>query len=181
MQGGTRGRLPSCRLWCTGSHTRGTRFVVSRSLPCSSRLLVGSCYCPLVVSCSSLVRLGEGRERAPPPHGRGQLFAGASRSRVGRSRHSRGLLGSQCRVSFRRAARRESPCCAPVPRPGLLYRGARLVGYLYTPEVPDERGRTCLYRQPLTLGCHGGEPCPFVVCLGVGSRARPIRLCRAYS
>lgn len=81
----------------------------------------------------------EGGER-PPPHGRGRLFAGASRSRSVVSRQPRGLLGVQCRVSFRLAARRESPCCAPVPRPGLLYRGARLVGYLYTPDVPCRAG-----------------------------------------
>jgi hypothetical protein len=125
------------------------------------------------VACSSLVRLGEGERERPPPHGRGQLFAGASRSRSVVSRHSRGLLGSQCRVSFRRAARRESPCCVHLCHARACLTVGLVSSGVYTRRMSrSERGRSCLYRQPLTLGCHGDKPCPFVVCLGVGSRAR---------
>src|SRR5699024_3998341 len=98
----TRGRLPCCRPSRTGSHSRGIHSAVSRSLPACFLLLVGCRYPVRSLGCSSLVRLGVGGRRAPP-HSGGQLFAGASRSRSVVSRHSRGLLGSQCRVLLRRA------------------------------------------------------------------------------
>src|SRR5699024_7514052 len=69
----TRGTLPSCRPSRTGSHSRGIHSSVSRSLPACSLLLVGCRYPARLVGCSSLVRLGVGGRRAPPPHGRAAL------------------------------------------------------------------------------------------------------------
>src|SRR5699024_2463216 len=69
----TRGRLPCCRPSRTGSHSRGIRSAVSRSLPACFLLLVGCRYPVRSLGCSSLVELGVGGRRAPPPQGRAAL------------------------------------------------------------------------------------------------------------
>src|SRR5699024_6436522 len=79
----TRGRLPCCRPSRTGSHSRGIHSAVSRSLPACFLLLVGCRYPVRSLGCSSLVRLGVGGRRAPPPTREGSSSpepAGAGRS-----------------------------------------------------------------------------------------------------